>query len=252
MILGGMCYPHCIEVMKSTNFKTIIVPSTFIKNCCLENGVPNEKIRIISNGIDLSLFAGSKRHYDPKGTKYILVPSRMDVKKGVFEAVDFVKKIELSTNNKYTLIFCFDSNTEFASTLERYSHENNVDVIFNGWTEYKHMNYLYSLAWCTLLIGSAQEGFGLAYIESILSGTPVITKRIGNAKDIIPENHGLFFVDDYDVDSIYSVCDLIRKINCTDDVIRGINYIRDNYSIEAMLSEYEKVVDDHICTEEYW
>lgn len=67
-------------------------------------------------------------------------------------------------------------------------------VIFSGGKIENHvMNELYNLSDCTIQL-SSEEGFGLAILESLMCGTPVICSKTGGLQDqaIDPENGKVF------------------------------------------------------------
>ena len=245
VVLGGISYTHCVDIAISSDFDKLIVPSSFIKEKCVAFGADVNKIHVVPNGIDCKRF-----HRFQKGKTFkALLPFRPDEGKGFIESIDFIQKINSYGRwGKYKILITrqFDnifSKENFYNKIEDYALKKGVTIEYISWSNQDSMNYIYNQCDFVLSLGNLEEGFGLTTIESILSGHPVLSKRIGATKDIMPPNTGIVFYD-----KELNEENIIQKLmNTTDDEIaKGCSYIKENYTIEKMQANYLKLVKNFL------
>lgn len=236
-VLGGISYTHCVDIAMSAHWTWLIVPSPFIKNKCVALGADGNKIHIIPNGIDGSKFfkLGKDRTFK------VLLPFRPDMGKGFIESIDFVQKINsLGRWGEYKILItrqfnCSFAEKDFYQTIEKYASKKQVVIEYINWGDQNTMNYIYNQCDFVSSLGTLEEGFGLTTIESVLSGHPVLAKRIGATKDILPPNTGIIFYDENP-----NTEDVIEKlVNMSDkEISEGGAYIKTNYEIKIMQANY--------------
>jgi len=126
----------------------------------------------IPNGVDNDEFSRSR----PKLGEYLLSVGRFEKYKGFDEVLD-VSKI---TGKK--VIIAGRPGNYYNKLLERIRKEKmNVSLLLN--VNRKKLLELYSNA-NIFIHPSNREGFGIVIIESLASGTPVISKPVGVASDL--------------------------------------------------------------------
>lgn len=134
-------------------------------------GLPQNKIRVINNGVDHNKFKplnnrlSLKRKYKiPEDKFIILFPSRPSYCKGFDLAKKTAKKL---SHNVQIIVLSDGKDTENISYLGKMSHED--------------MPELYNCA-DVVLFPSRYEGFGLVPIEAAACGVPLISSYVGIIK----------------------------------------------------------------------
>lgn len=79
------------------------------------------------------------------------------------------------------------------------------------------------------------EPFGLAMIEAMAFGTPVITRRCGSTPEVVAHGHVGYVCDDDD-----ELVEAVKKVEALDraDCRR---WVEEHFSVERMASEYERI-----------
>jgi len=150
----------------------IIVPSKFVKERCIQAGIPPEKIEIVPNGIDYKYIQHVRvenRHseYDIVFAGRLVPYKRIDL---LIKAIRFVKK-EIP-DVRVVII----GDGPLRKDLERLAKKLNVhsNTIFAG--NIKYRNLIMKLKQSKIFVlPSTYEGFSIAVIEAMACGLPVIT-----------------------------------------------------------------------------
>lgn len=151
------------------------VPSSWQKDCLIEQNFPSEKIRVVPLGVDSSLFNTNDKKLFPKFTFGLF--GRWDQRKNTKEIIRCFKEL-FGNNPNVELILSVDNpyNVDgFGSTenrLKAYNLESpNIKIVhFPDQKEYIH--YLKSIH--VFLSCSKGEGWNLPLIEAMACGTPAI------------------------------------------------------------------------------
>ena len=162
---------------KLMDFDELWVPSKWQKQCTIEQGYPEEKIKVVPEGVDVNVF-----YPDPKVThpltqdgrfKFFLA-GRWDYRKSTREIIEtFLSTFD--KNEPVDLIISVDnpfSNDKMTSTEERLEffglNDDRIKVLhFPPRDEY--INLLKS---CNVFVSCARaEGWNLPLIEAMASGT---------------------------------------------------------------------------------
>ena len=155
--------------------------------------IPTDKLNVIPAGVDLNLFKPkdkyeTKKHLGLNSEKIILAVARLEPLKGLDILISAIYKIE--NNADITLLIAGDylnNQTEF-QRLQTIIKALNLSekIIFLGNIQHNKMP-LYMSAADVLVMPSYYESFGLAALEAMACGTPVITSRNSGAKTFIEQ-----------------------------------------------------------------
>lgn len=257
LIMGGMAYDWSWEVVKSSEWTRIIVPSEHAQKLLAEGNFQSE---VISNGYNWSSFihvSSKKNRWRTSSKKILISPHRPDAAKGHFEA------IQVTSNLLKRGMDCilripkqdfFMTRPNFYDKLSEYAHEHigSDNFILDSWIDSGSMSQYYDAADLTLALGSAQEGFGAVIVESITCGTPVLATRRGAIPTLVPEGSGLFLID-IDEQATEKTTNLIasiitRQLPSLDESLEiGRQYICFHYDEKNMTQRYldliSKVID---------
>ncbi|WJG10461.1 glycosyltransferase family 4 protein [Aliiglaciecola sp. LCG003] len=160
-----------------------------------------EKIVVITNGIDESMFSPLKvdlrEKYNVKtDTRILLSVSRLTTKKGYVRKLHLFKKL----CEKQPLFWIVIGNgpfvDEFKSHVERHNLQSSV-LILQG-LERKQLVDYYSGADLFWLLSEYDESFGLVYLEANFCGCAVVGNRKGGVPYLINEGVNGFTVSESD------------------------------------------------------
>lgn len=156
---------------------------SFVNDYC----VPRERVHVIPVGVELEGFAGFERqHARPSDkTRLLFVGGDFHRKGGPLLVDVFRKKFDDCGIELHLM-----TNDPAASTQGNVVVHRNVRPFSPAWYE------LYSQA-DIFVLPTLREAFGIAYIEAMAAGLPIIGTRISAAPEIVSEDVG-FLVEPND------------------------------------------------------
>jgi len=208
--LGRMFFAkvRCFEIahwLDAGLYKDIVYPSATLKKCLQKDGF------VIPHGEELD-FA---KHASVRGS-HLFYAGRITEDKGVDLAVAASKEIGCRLR-----IAAPHSNTDFFDSIVR---EPNVDYL--GELAYQELVKEYEEAKAFIYMTQYDEPFGLAVVEAMAAGCPVITTgRGGTGETVLCGETGFFCGTVSDVIEAYS---LVETLNFSDIVSRAKKYTVDN------------------------
>lgn len=170
-------------------------------------GVPNRKIAIIPNGIDLKEFEQlpdgtrfRKRFSIEKGERMILAVGRLEKTKGFQHAIMAMAKLRC----KYPVkLLIAGPNLDYGHQLKKIAKKAGVNdkVVFCG--PINKQEKLEALAAAdAVTIPSTYEGFGIFTLEALAARKPVVATRTGIASEVIRNGENGFLVNPGDPDDL--------------------------------------------------
>ena len=160
-------------------------------------GVPEEKIAIIPNGINLSEYAdlppkGSfkKRFNIPENNKIILYLGRIHKTKGIDLLVKAYAYLVKSIKYENTcLVIAGPDDGYFAEIKSLSAHLNISDsVLFTGFISTS--DKLKALVDADMFVTPSFYGFPVTFLEAGITGTPIVTTSLGDTLDWIEGRAG--------------------------------------------------------------
>jgi glycosyltransferase involved in cell wall biosynthesis len=159
---------------------TIIVPSQWLADLVSQSFLKKHIIKVINNGIDLSVFTSQTEHKNIAGKAVLLgVANAWTENKGLN---DFIKLSELLSSNIQIVLVGLNRKqiTNLPSSVIGIERTNNVPELVN----------LYSSA--NIFINPTYEDtFPSTNIEALACGTPVITYKTGGSIEIVSGDVGM-------------------------------------------------------------
>jgi len=216
-------------------------------------GVPDEKIAVIPNGIDLSEYAvlpprGSfKRKFDiPEDKKVVLYLGRIHKTKGVdllVKAYAYLIK-EMKGTDALLVIAGPDDGylSEVRSLVASLGTSNSV--LFTGFISSE--DKLSALVDADVFVTPSFYGFPVTFLEACATGTPIITTNLGDTLEWINGNVGYVTPPSH-----YELAKAIYGIIYDDELRRKfsgncINIVRSKFSLEKMVTILEQVYEEVI------
>lgn len=172
----------------------ISIPSTFVKTTFLENGVAENKLLVNPYGIDSDYFIPEKKKL--KGEFVVIAVGSVEIRKGfqyLLQAFD-----ELRLPNAVLKIIG-KVNPHFHKIQSQYI--KNPSIKFLGNLSKKDASQEMRQADMKVM-PSLVEGLSLVILESMASGTPVISSENAGGLDVIDEGKDGFIVPIRDVEKL--------------------------------------------------
>ena len=198
------------------NCTRLIVPSQYVKKNLISLGVSSQKIDVIHNGINHSLFypraniSNEVVNIKPFAIKrpYIIYASKMQSssKKHV-ELIRAFSLFKEKTGFPHRLVLAGGSGLYSESVHKETSMSAYAsDIFLTGFFPHESLPELYSCA-DACIIPSTSEGAGLPVLEAMACGVPVACAKSGALPEIAG-SHALFF----NPDDLNETADAIEKI----------------------------------------
>jgi D-inositol-3-phosphate glycosyltransferase len=154
-------------------------------------GVPLEKVAVIPCGVNLDLFipadcTKARRQLGIKSGKIILFAGRIDRIKGLDRLIEAVAMLDHISDLKLLVIGGDENSREEIARLKNMAQELGVGGIvdFRESVPQEFLPTYYSAA-DVFVLPSYYESFGMAALEALACGTPVVTTPMGDWENII-------------------------------------------------------------------
>lgn len=173
-------------LLSRDNVQKIIVPSKLIHNNVEK--YTNKEIKVIYNPISDFILETNINDFD----KFIVTIGRLDKIKRFNLLIEVYKESDV----KLPLVIIGDGS-EF-ETLSKLINSLNLEkkvFLIGSQSQQNVMNYLYNAEFFIFM--SKSESFGNVILESLSVGTPVITTNVGIVPEIIKEENGMIFKNNY-------------------------------------------------------
>jgi len=180
---------HEIEVWLGSESKRVICCSRFMAEQVQKVlGVPYEKIRVIPNGIDPSIFMNLggvedvRSRFADKNERLVLFVGRLVVEKGVHVLLDAIPKVLQKVDAKFVIAGDGYMKSEVVKRVAESGVASKVHV--TGYLDTDTIRRLF-LAADVCVIPSLYEPFGIVALEAMAAGCPVVASDTGGLSEII-------------------------------------------------------------------
>jgi len=163
----------------------VICVSRALKDRLIRHGVDEDKLTVIMNGVDRSIFKAENNH---RG-KYLLTVGNLVPLKGH----DYIlQSLQDFPEEKLIII----GSGELENHLKNLANRLFVSdrVIFLPHIPHNELPAYYADAKCSILM-SSMEGMPNVVLESLASGTPVIATNVGGIPEVITKDNGILLPD---------------------------------------------------------
>ena len=180
------------ELMEYQEADYISVPSRFVKETFIQQGIPAAKLIQTPYGVDLSKF-----HPVPKRDKIfrIIHCGALSIRKGIPYLLQAFSELRLKDAELWLIGSITDEIKPF---LRRFS---SPAIVHKGPFPEQDLYKYYSQGSVFCLV-SIEEGFGMVTIQAMACGLPVVCTTNAGTADIIGEGRNGFIVPIRDVDAI--------------------------------------------------
>lgn len=177
----------------------------------------------VYNGIDVDLFEMSKEKKD-----YFAFLGRISPEKGIGEIVKMIKR----TDYKLKIAAKIDQADQEYYEKEVKPYIDGEQIQFLGEVDHAGKNKVLKDAKASLTWLNRAEPFGLAYVESMACGTPVIINPIGSPPELIVNGKTGFLVN-----TIEEMRERMADVEMIDPAVCR-QHVRDNFSVNKMTDGY--------------
>ncbi|MHC4123075.1 MAG: glycosyltransferase family 4 protein [Planctomycetota bacterium] len=181
----------------------------------------------VYNGIDLSNIT-----FRETGGDKLVFLGRIHLDKGAHLAVEVAKKCGMDL-----LIAGIIQDQEYFDNLIK-PHINNSSIQYIGPVNPVQRDELFKQSYTVLHLNTIPERFGLVMAEAMAAGVPVIAMDLGSCREVIADKQTGYLVNNVDeaVEAVKKIDNIKRK--------RCRQRVEDNFTIDCMVSAYEKVYEE--------
>lgn len=178
-------------LLKVYAFDKIITVSNSSKDALTSFGIPQKKVAVIPNGIGISRF--NRRENVSKEKNSIVTVGRLVKQKGHIYLIQAMKKVAKETPKaKLYIVGDGPYKTTLESFITKLGLKNNVILIGNLPEEEKVQMLLKSEIFA---LTSLQEGFGIALLEAMACGLPLVVSDLPVFRELLRDGQNGFLVE---------------------------------------------------------
>lgn len=228
--------------------KIIALSKGVAKNLHSYFKVPKQNIQVIHNGIDLALIRSAVREpardiaWIRDGTPAIIACGRLIYQKNYPLLLEAFAMTQKQVDSKLLVLGQGEDRVSLEELTRRLGIQEKV--FFLG---FQKNPYKYMAASDIFVLSSLWEGFANVVIEAMACGVPVISTRCLGPEEIINDGINGILVPGESPEALAGA--IIRLINdkrLTKRLIRGGYERAEDFRVEKMIVEYEKVINNTI------
>lgn len=237
---------HKLQVKVCKGADVVITPSNYIANMVKNWGIPEEKIRVIYNGVDFKPLEISKEEARKKigiAGNILLSIGRLIPLKGFKMLIKIMPKL-FEINQFFRLVIIGDGPEK--KTLElivKNMHLENKVYLVGSKSREELATFL--AAADIFVLNTAQEGFSHQILEAMTAGVPVITTAVGGNKEVIRQGENGFMIKYNDE---FNLVEAIKTVWQTEELrsrfVEEGKKTAELFSSEKMVDETIKILGD--------
>lgn len=217
----------------------IITPSKWLENLARKSFMKNMNIKTIYNGVDIDLYKYNEKDnmreiYNLNKDKiYILLISANinDPRKGFKNIIEVLNKVE--NKDRYGILLV-------GKELDNNVIDNSFELIQFGYIKDENkLNQVYSLA-DIFIMPTLADNFPCTILESMSSGTPVMSFNIGGIPEQITDKTG-WLLEPLDNEGILNIINNLQKDECQEKGKLARLRVEKYFSLEKCINEYIKL-----------
>lgn len=225
-----------------------------LKKAVKRIGIPEEKIVVISNGVDIKKFSPMQKERArrelglPMEEKIIISVGWLIERKGFHRVISILPKIKkVIPDIMYVIVGGASVEGNFEQVLRRMVKELGLDknVIFAGPQPHDKL-YKWLSASDVFCLATSNEGWANVFLEAMACGLPVVTTKVGgNGEVVSSEDYGMLF----NLEDKEELLDaIIRAFSKNWDRERIIHYAGLNTwdtRVNQLISQFREVMTSH-------
>lgn len=239
-----------IQILDAVNKSSaIITVSSDLKNILLQEGIPDNKITVIKNGVDTDIFFPRKKYECleilslPADKKIILFVGRLDKIKGVIYLIDAVDKI-IRQRDDLMLIVIGEGplRSSYINTVMERNLQNNVKFIGGK----AHHEIAIWMGACDIFcLPSIKEGCPNVVLEALASGRPVVASKVGGIPEIVNEKNGVLVEPENSQNLSKALIFALENQWSIDKICQSVAHLSWDKAAESYCKVFEKIYKFH-------
>jgi len=219
-------------------------------------GVPEEKIAIIPNGIDLSEYvnlppkgAFKKKFNIPENGKIILYLGRIHKIKGIDILIKAYAYMRNKMNLRDIVLVIAGPDDGYLNEAKRLAQALDVSnhVLFTGplYGEDKMAAYIDSEVY---VLPSRYETFPMTILEAYACEKPVVASEVGGLRDLVRNGEtGLLFKPENVKQLAERIFNILNDDKMAEEMgLKGRNFVEENFAIEKIIEKLEKLYEEAV------
>jgi glycosyltransferase involved in cell wall biosynthesis len=186
----------------------IIALTSDVEQYLVKNGVPQTKVEVVSTGVPTELYSPDIPSALPnygiaQKDNVILFVGRLVENKGIVYLIESFKMVKEAVDNAKLVVVGTGILEQNLKQLVR-KLDLEAEVVFLGQVPQQSMPQIYSGASVFVLPTIYKEPFGIAAVEALSSGVPVIASNIDGLRVIVKDGEVGYLVQPKDVAGLAS------------------------------------------------
>lgn len=200
-------YLHNVLLKTYKKVDLFIAPSQFMKNICVEFGVPSKKIKVVYNSVDLGKYHPSNSLIDENG--YLLYVGRLSNEKGVHLLVKAMKKVSKKT--KLKIVGIGPELKNIKELINKLGLNQQIEML--GFEYGKKLIEIIGKAKAIIISSVLPENMPLSMLEAIAMGKIVIAPNAGGIPEVIKNKENGFLFEASNSDDLSDKMNNLNKFN---------------------------------------
>ena len=213
-----------------TKVDLFIAPSQYMRNKCIEFGVPGEKIKTIYNFLNNE---NKPSEFINSNNDYLLYFGRISNEKGINVLIDAVKDI----NIKLKIVGTGPEVENLKFKISNFKL-NNIEILGPKYGE--ELNELIRNARAVVMPSIWPENMPYSLLESLAFNVPVIVSNIGGMPEVIKDRVNGYLFKTGDKEDLKDKIEKIDEIN-HDDLVKCNQEVLNKNSQEKYYQKIEEV-----------
>lgn len=233
------------------NHADIITANTpYLGNQLLKLGCPKEKLKLVPVGVNMEYFYQNKSRQHIAKTLKLITVGRLNIVKGQIYALKAIKKLKQAG---YQVKFKIVGDGPEKENLQNYIEQNNLgDTIYLlGAKSPKEIvsllreSDLFLFTSVSKYQGKSTETQGLATLEAMACGLPVIGFNSGGVKYTFEDKVSGFICEEYDLNCVFEkVKYLIENHKILKEMgVEARKFVTQNYSQDSIDFKWKDIYD---------
>ena len=181
-----LCFKSLVFLYSAKRSDVVLTVSNSIEEDSFFKSAVKNKIFMIGNPIDTKKIIEKSNEFVVNSSYDIISCGRLSPYKAPLETLDiFLKLKKRNTNIRLCYIGDGELRKELETKIKEFNLEASVELL-----GFKDNPYPYLKQSKVLCMPSKAEGFGLAAVEALTLGIPVVSSNVGGLIDIVTEKCG--------------------------------------------------------------
>lgn len=183
-----------------------IAPSRFMKDKCVQFGIPEEKIKVIYNFLDFKEYADLKAG---ETDNYILFYGRLSEEKGITTVLEALKKTKSDINFK--IVGAGPDYKKLSERIISLDLSSRVELLGPKYGD--ELKEIIKKAKAVVLPSLWPENMPYCLLESMASGKAVIVAKSGGMPELIKDRENGFLFEPGNSDKLASIIDNLAYLD---------------------------------------